>query len=163
MQGAVRAGDGDRERVALILRDHCADGRLTPEELDERLERVYGARTRQELARLTADLPGPEPRAAATGRRRLFWPGVAAFHERRHLRAGCTSAFEQSLREMVPRMALRGFHLIDDVPPRRLVFADGTGLRVTVMFHPLADGGTEVSAFGEAQRAVRKAFATLGD
>jgi hypothetical protein len=60
-------------------------------------------------------------------------------------------------------MAMRGFHLVEDIAPRRLAFADGTGLRVTVMFHPATDGGTEVSAFGEAQRAVRKAFATLTD
>jgi hypothetical protein len=60
-------------------------------------------------------------------------------------------------------MGMRGFQLIEEMAPRRLAFADGAGLRVTVMFHPAVDGGTDVSAFGEAQRAVRKAFATLSD
>lgn len=54
---ALRASDGDRERVAELLRDHCADGRLSFDELEERLERVYGARTYADLRPLTADLP----------------------------------------------------------------------------------------------------------
>jgi hypothetical protein len=31
------------------------------------------------------------------------------------------------------------------------------------MFHPAIDGGSDVSAFGHAPRAIRKAFATLRD
>jgi hypothetical protein len=44
-------------RVALMLRDHCAEGRLSLEELDLRLERAYGAATRQDLDGLVMDLP----------------------------------------------------------------------------------------------------------
>ncbi|MEU5213792.1 DUF1707 domain-containing protein [Streptomyces sp. NPDC020742] len=58
----LRASDTDRERVAEILRDALAEGRLAMEEFDERLEAAYTARTYRELEPLTADLP-----AAASG------------------------------------------------------------------------------------------------
>lgn len=51
-----RASDADRDRVAEILRVAAGDGRLTLDELDERLEVALSARTRGELAALTADL-----------------------------------------------------------------------------------------------------------
>jgi len=53
----MRASDGDRDRVAEALREHMAQGRLTVEEFNERLELLYNSRTYGELAKLTADLP----------------------------------------------------------------------------------------------------------
>ncbi len=53
----LRASDAERERVAAQLRDHCAEGRLTMSELDERLARAYAARTHGELLALLRDLP----------------------------------------------------------------------------------------------------------
>ena len=53
----MRASDGDRDRVAAALREHCAQGRLTMEEFNERLELVYQGRTFGDLRKLTADLP----------------------------------------------------------------------------------------------------------
>jgi hypothetical protein len=53
----MRASDGDRDRVAASLRDHVAEGRLTVDEFNERLEQVYQSRTYGELATLTSDLP----------------------------------------------------------------------------------------------------------
>jgi hypothetical protein len=58
----LRASDADRERVAAALRDHAAQGRLEPEELEERLTRAYGARMRGELVEITRDLPAARPR-----------------------------------------------------------------------------------------------------
>ncbi|WP_329088548.1 DUF1707 domain-containing protein [Actinomadura citrea] len=55
----MRAGDADRERVAQVLRDAAGDGRLTLDELEERLDAVYSAKTYGELAPITRDLPGP--------------------------------------------------------------------------------------------------------
>jgi hypothetical protein len=57
----VRASDADRDRVAAVLRQHCAAGRLTLEELADRLEQVYEARTLDQLYALTNDMPDPEP------------------------------------------------------------------------------------------------------
>jgi Domain of unknown function (DUF1707) len=53
----LRASHEDRDRVVELLRVSAGDGRLTAEELDERLERAMTARTYGELARLVADLP----------------------------------------------------------------------------------------------------------
>lgn len=53
----MRASDADRERVAEELRRHHLDGRLDTDELQERLERCYAARTGTELSALLADLP----------------------------------------------------------------------------------------------------------
>lgn len=58
--GDLRASDADRDRVADRLRDALAEGRLTPEEHGERVDRLYGSRTLAELADLTTDLPGRE-------------------------------------------------------------------------------------------------------
>lgn len=54
---ALRASHADRDQVVELLRVAAGDGRLTPEELDDRLERALSARTYAELAVLTADLP----------------------------------------------------------------------------------------------------------
>ena len=53
----LRASHQDRDRVAELLRIAAGDGRLTAEELDERLEKALTARTYGELAALSRDLP----------------------------------------------------------------------------------------------------------
>ncbi|MGN6188271.1 MAG: DUF1707 SHOCT-like domain-containing protein [Conexibacter sp.] len=75
---ALRASDAERERAATLLRDHAAAGRLTPEELDERLDAAYAARTVGELTALAHDLPATaEVAAAAPARSRaLDRPGA---------------------------------------------------------------------------------------
>ena len=55
--GQLRASHQDRDRVVEILRVAAGDGRLTAEELDQRLEAALTARTYAELAVLTTDLP----------------------------------------------------------------------------------------------------------
>ena len=58
----LRASHADRDQVAEALRVAAGDGRLSAEELDDRLERALTARTYAELVALTADLPA-EPGA----------------------------------------------------------------------------------------------------
>ena len=53
----MRASDAEREQVIGDLRTHAGEGRLTIDELDERIGRAHEARTRRDLAALTADLP----------------------------------------------------------------------------------------------------------
>jgi hypothetical protein len=53
----LRASHADRDRVVDVLRIAAGDGRLTAEELDERVEAALTARTMGELAVLTTDLP----------------------------------------------------------------------------------------------------------
>jgi hypothetical protein len=61
---AIRASDAEREHHLELLREHAAQGRLTIDELSERLDRAYAALTREELAALVEDLPPRERRAA---------------------------------------------------------------------------------------------------
>jgi Domain of unknown function (DUF1707) len=53
----LRVSDEQRERVAVVLREHCAQGRLTLEELSERLDEAYRARTAGELDTVLRELP----------------------------------------------------------------------------------------------------------
>ncbi|MGW0992183.1 DUF1707 SHOCT-like domain-containing protein [Streptomyces sp. NPDC002523] len=53
-----RVSHDDREQVAEVLRVAAGDGRLTLDELEERLESCFAARTYGDLAPLVADLPG---------------------------------------------------------------------------------------------------------
>jgi hypothetical protein len=64
----LRASDADRDAVADRLHQAAVEGRLEPEELEERLHRALRARTYGELRRLVADLPGSRnERRSSTG------------------------------------------------------------------------------------------------
>ena len=71
----LRASDQERERAAREIREHFAAGRLTEEELDDRVQAAYRAQTHEQLRALLADLPQlpvspAEQRAALVQRRR---------------------------------------------------------------------------------------------
>lgn len=61
---AVRASDSERERVAKLVSEAAGEGRLTLAEAEERLDRVYAAKFRHELAEFVADLPAGQDRSA---------------------------------------------------------------------------------------------------
>jgi hypothetical protein len=68
----LRASDRDRDQIAEQLRDAFAEGRLTSEEHEERLDKVYKAKTIGELQVLISDLPaglgmarGNDPRSVS--------------------------------------------------------------------------------------------------
>ena len=69
-RAAIRASDADRERVAERLRQAAAEGRLLTDELEQRLEASFSARTYGQLNALVADLPGRGLAAPAESRRR---------------------------------------------------------------------------------------------
>jgi Domain of unknown function (DUF1707) len=60
MNENIRISDADREHVAERLREHYAEGRLTADELDERLTAAFNAKTYGDLRGLMTDLPEPE-------------------------------------------------------------------------------------------------------
>ena len=70
----MRIADSDRERAMADLAGHYAEGRLDHEEYDERLDAIWTARTRADLALLFSDLPRlpaplpPRPKPAAPRR-----------------------------------------------------------------------------------------------
>ena len=79
----VRVGDADRDAVAAQLREHYADGRLTLEELNERLDQAFAAKTKADLNTVMHDLPqAPRPAAGmpygGTAWQGPAWPGPMA-------------------------------------------------------------------------------------
>jgi Domain of unknown function (DUF1707) len=57
MSDEVRASDEQRDRAAAEVREHYAAGRLDDDELGDRLDAIYHARTEEELRALRKDLP----------------------------------------------------------------------------------------------------------
>ena len=75
---ALRASDAERHQAIEELRRHAGEGRLTLEELTQRIDSAYAARTRDELDRVVADLPATAPAAPARSRRKATrFTGVA--------------------------------------------------------------------------------------
>lgn len=76
----LRISDTDRDRAAEVLREAHAQGRITVDELDERLTSVYAAKTEADLVPATRDLPAtPDPRPAAVAPARGRIGGTARF------------------------------------------------------------------------------------
>ncbi len=63
----IRVGDADRDATATQLREHYAAGRLTLDELNERLEQTFAARTGADLKAVTRDLPSLDGAWARAG------------------------------------------------------------------------------------------------
>jgi hypothetical protein len=85
----LRISDSDRHKVAEVLREAAGEGRIDFEELDERLEATYAARTYADLVPITLDLPVQpaaglpvQPAAAGATRSPVVSGGPA---EERHL------------------------------------------------------------------------------
>jgi Domain of unknown function (DUF1707) len=75
MDDRMRVSDADREQVTARLREHFAEGRLSQEELDERVTAALNAKTFGDLRRIMHDLPEPEPAGAAPGYTQPRWSG----------------------------------------------------------------------------------------
>lgn len=83
MDDRIRVSDADREQATARLREHYAQGRLSSEELEERVTAALNAKTYGDLRRVMADLPGeamepgPGPQAPpwVGSHRMVFWRG----------------------------------------------------------------------------------------
>lgn len=74
----LRAADADRDRTAEVLRRAATEGRITFDELDERISRAYAAKTFADLEAVTSDLPGPGVKLPAPATARYQPPEVPA-------------------------------------------------------------------------------------
>ena len=96
---AIRASDADRERAVELLRDHAAEGRLTLEELADRVSTAFRAQTGDELEGLTRDLPAERTEPVVPRRRPTrFLLSIFGSTEREgrirvRRRVGCLTAF----------------------------------------------------------------------
>jgi hypothetical protein len=185
----LRASDRDRDVVAEHLRKHCVEGRITLDELEERLEGVMAAATLAELSRLVSDLP-PLPaqrnRAPATaGAPVAPGPvGVLPFTHRVVVPASRRETSWEILSKLAPRLADYGYELVVQSPTGLVfeckarppwtilvaVIAFPVGLialavkrdeRIVISLEPESDDSTTMIVHGKAPRRVRKAFLGL--
>jgi Domain of unknown function (DUF1707) len=181
----LRASDEDRERVVEALTDHCAAGRLTLDELPERVARAYAATTLRELTGVTADLPDRRPAAPAERPQRApRLPGIAPFTETLVVHRPRAEVLTEALREIAPRLGGYGYQLVGTAPDS-LVFerserpvwtvlvaifvfpiglialAHTRTLRVQLDFEELGERRARLTVYGTAPLAVRRAFAEL--
>lgn len=83
-RGKLRASHSDRDQVAGALRAAFVEGRITEDELGERVDRVHASRTYAELAEVIADIPtaltgARSSRAPWRATKRAWWFEYAAF------------------------------------------------------------------------------------
>jgi hypothetical protein len=180
----VRASDAERERVVARLGEACAEGRISVDELGERIDAAYGALTRRELDALLADLPGA-PRRAPPKQRRPYMPGIRSFRERFVATAPRRRVVDSALVALAPQLEARGYRLVaqDDaalvfqrdyrpvwtVMVAAVVFPVGL---LALLHHPQSrlqvsfaetERGVEVTASGSAPLPLRRAFFELRD
>jgi hypothetical protein len=184
----LRASDAERERAVTRLRRHAAEGRLTMEELDERSERAYAARTVSELAALVADLPGGLERVPAS---RPATPafdvggiGVRPFTYVWDLPVPAEKAIDEAVRHIAPSLNRQRYELVERTRSRLdfrydyrpgwvwvlVVMLPFFGLlallhrveeRIVIELEPTPDGGSRMTVRGKAPRSVRRAFAQM--
>jgi Domain of unknown function (DUF1707) len=183
----LRASDADREQVIRALRRHHADGRITSEELDERIGTVWATKYESELGLVTADLPdlpAPAPAPPPPSRRRPRMPGRADFSAQWESPAPPEDTIVSAMQHLAPALSVDGYGLVERTPDRAVfarprtpgwvwfvvVLAFPFGLlallartedRVAIEFVPRGEGGTLVYAAGVAPLTVRRAFADL--
>ena len=182
----LRASDADREAAVDALRHHAGAGRLTVEELDERCEQAYAAKTLKQLAELQADLPRLAVRPAPAPRRhRPVIPGRWSFTSRWHSPADAKLTMRELMTFVAPPMERWGY----DITQRwdgRLRFERETRpawtFLVAILMFPFGllallykdreritidldedEHGTHLVATGIAPLPVRRAFAELED
>ena len=81
----LRVSDAERHQVAELLRQAAGEGRLDLEELDERLEATYAAKTYADLVPITFDLPAHRDQPHVAARPAMPSPVVAGPDSERHL------------------------------------------------------------------------------
>jgi hypothetical protein len=128
--GSIRAADTDRIQVAQLLTDAAASGMINLNEYESRLSRAYGAKTHEELDRLSSDLPG----AVTRGRSGPCRPAPST------VLLAILTGFERRGRWNVPRrlttFALWGGGVVD------MRYADFTSPEVEIRSYSIMGGQT---------------------
>jgi hypothetical protein len=87
----LRISDADRHKVADLLRDAAGEGRLDLDELEERIEATYAAKTYADLVPITIDLPGhPQQSVAPAVPPRAAAVPTATFENSLSIMGDCT-------------------------------------------------------------------------
>jgi len=184
VRGELLASDAERDAVTNELAVHCAKGRLTLEEFEQRVDEAHAARTLGELDGLLHDLA---PRDAADGHPRppaAGPPGTRPFSTRVELGGSADIIHAAALDKLAPGLHRYGYELRTQsssalVFERRVrptwvpvvaILAFPVGLlalavketqRIVISMDPQGSARTVLTVHGNAPRSVRKAFADL--
>ena len=185
----LRLSDAERELAVSDLKEHCAAGRLTLEELPDRVASVYRATTYGELAEAMAGLPDlpsvPSSPPARRKSRRPWFPGRAPFLQTLEVVQPPEDVLAKALKNVAPSLTRFGFE-IAVIERDRIIFERSLrpawtflvalitfpiGLlallikdreQLTVAVEGLGDGGTRLTVHGRGPLQVRRAVAELG-
>jgi hypothetical protein len=159
--GNMRASDRDRSKIADELRAHYADGRITLEELDRRVEQATTAQTIHELAVVVHDLPGPSaPHHRPNRRERVGPPGIRPFTRRIVVPLPPERTRAIALDTIATGLNGMGYELRHQ-SPARMEFRRGRNERIVIDFERQDAKTTTMIVHGRASRGVRKHFAKL--
>jgi hypothetical protein len=167
----VRASDADRERTAGALHHHCAEGRLSVDEFEERLARLYTSRTLGDLRGVLSELPDCAPPSEQTEdqsrRRRRGLPAARPFVQQHRFRDAADVVLDEAVAAIVPAMTSVGFNVSAHTNLGIIVFEQPALWRrrrmrqhVIVGIEECA-GGSSLTVHGVARRPVRRAFAAV--
>ena len=172
---ALRLSDLDREQAVSDLKAHATAGRLSIEELSDRVAAAYAAETFGELADLISDLPElsgggavAERPARPRQRGRPRWPGVAPFTEIIEVPLPPAEVRRRILEILAPSLARAGYELVDP-GETQLAFEQRHGVlwerksAIKLRFEPLGERRTRMLAHGSGPLRVRRGFAELRD
>jgi hypothetical protein len=113
----LRVSDEDRHKVAEMLRQAAGEGRIDLDELDQRLEAAYAAKTYGELVPITVDLPahGSTPGPVQLPQRRRDVPAVAgpSYASSVAIMAECKRVGSWTVEDAHSAFALMGSVVID--------------------------------------------------
>ncbi len=111
----LRLSDAERELAVSDLKEHCAAGRLTLEELPDRVASVYRATTYGELAEAMAGLPDlpsvPSSPPARRKSRRPWFPGRAPFLQTLEVVQPPEDVLAKALKNVAPSLTRFGFEI----------------------------------------------------
>lgn len=159
----LRASDRDREKAVTELRMHHAAGRLDDDELEERIDVAYAARTVGPLYDVLRDLPvlrlgAVEPIRPRVIEERGF--GVRSFHQEHELPAEPMATWDSLVASLLPGLLSLGFVVVDRATGAGVALARA-GEHIAVELEPRRGGGTRLIVHGRARRRVRRTFASL--
>jgi Domain of unknown function (DUF1707)/Cell wall-active antibiotics response 4TMS YvqF len=163
----LRVSDDDRHKVAEILREAAGEGRIDLDELDERLEATYAAKTYADLVPITVDLPAHQPAGPPVPQREVL-PATTTHNSSMALMGECRRQGAWLVPAHHTAFALMGSVTLD---LRTATFAerDITIVANAVMgeVKVLVDAGTQVvvsgvPVMGEFHQAKDKVAAQLG-
>ena len=127
----LRIGDADRESTAAVLREHYAQGRLTMEEFNQRLDATFAAVTQRQLNHITRDLPHVSSMSARlpaasvpSGRERFRQDGHHGRYRRHPRRSGLASLMALATTLLIMALVV--------LPDLRIPFPGKFGLLIAI-------------------------------